>query len=178
MKIASIAAIAISFALSVPCRASSLPPTDSALLPMSAVLDLAAVRTFFPGVTRLAQTGADTTAQGNPSTRSVFYENGNGSKRVTITVDRYDNAAGAASAYAMALKESEAVAGFKSLKVPNLGGRTFAGTVSMKGETHAGLGVLRGNDVVGTTLAGFDAAPATVTSLVSMSRAELALLEP
>ncbi|HEY6487132.1 MAG TPA: hypothetical protein VIX83_12165 [Candidatus Cybelea sp.] len=146
---------------------------------MSAVLDLTAVRSYFPEITRLAQTGADTNAQGDAaSSRSVFYENGGGSKRVTISVDRYGDAAAAASAYASARKKSEEVPNFKALKVPNLGARTFAGTVTMKGETHIGLGVLSGDFVVGATLAGFDASHASASKLVSMSRAEVALLNP
>ncbi|HEY2554261.1 MAG TPA: hypothetical protein VGI15_03345 [Candidatus Cybelea sp.] len=179
MRSATIVTIAILCALCTPCGASSLPSLDSALLPMSAVLDLTAVRSYFSGVTRLAQTGADTTTQGNAtSTRSVFYENGSGSKRVTISVDRYGSAADAASAYAVAQKKSSEVPGFKSIKVPNLGQRTFGGIVTMKGETHIGLGALSGNLVVGATLAGFDTSHATVSNLVSMTRAEVALLKP
>ncbi|HEY4433982.1 MAG TPA: hypothetical protein VGM99_06230 [Candidatus Cybelea sp.] len=179
MKSATIVTIAILCALCTPCGASSLPPIDSTLLPMSAVLDLTAVRTYFPAVTRLAQTGAGTTAQETATpTRSVFYENGSGSKRVTISVDRYGSAADAASAYAVARKKSSEVPGFKSIKVPNLGQRTFAGIVTIKGETHIGLGALSGNFVVGATLAGFDTSSATVSKLVSMSRAEVALLTP
>jgi hypothetical protein len=179
MRRATVVTVAILCALRTPSGASSLPPIDSALLPMSAVLDLAAVRSYFPGVTRLAQTGADTAAQGGAtSTRSIFYENGSGSKRVTIGVDRYGSAADAASAYAVARKKSSEVPGFKSVRVPNLGQRTFAGAVSMKGETHIGLGALSGNLVVEATLTGFDTSHATVLNLVSMTRAELALLEP
>ncbi|HEX4013004.1 MAG TPA: hypothetical protein VHX17_03830 [Candidatus Cybelea sp.] len=178
MKSVSIVAIAILCAICAPCGASSLPPTDSTLLPMSSVLDLGAVRSIFPAVTRMAETGADATAQGSPAaTRSVFYENDGGSKRVTLTVDRYGDAAGAASAFELALKKSK-VPGFKPLKVPNLGARTFGGTVTMKGVTHVGLGVLDGNFVVGATLAGFDASSANVSRFVSLSRAQAALSKP
>lgn len=153
---------------------SSIAPTQPALLPRSAILDLAAVRHFFPQVTRQAQTGRDTTAQGTPNaTRAVFFENLSGSKRVTITVDSYADAGAAGSAYATALEKSK-IPGFKRLKVPNLGDETFAGTVTMGNETHVGIGVLLGNLVVGATLAGFDASKPNVSQLVDMTRAEIA----
>ncbi|HZZ00559.1 MAG TPA: hypothetical protein VFE36_13400, partial [Candidatus Baltobacteraceae bacterium] len=142
---------------------------------MTVVLDLATVRSFFPDVTHLAKSGADTTAQGHPSaTRSALYESADGTKRVTISVDRYGTDSGAAAAYALALQKSEAVSGFTLLKVPQLGQRTFAGTVTQSGETHIGIGVLMGKLVVGTTLAGFNASHSSISRLVSMSRAEIA----
>ncbi len=153
---------------------SSSAPAQQLLLPRNAVLDLAAVGRFFPQVTVEAKTGRDTTAQGNPNaTRAVFFENISGSKRVTITVDAYANTADASSAYATAVEKSK-IPGFKPLEVPNLGDKTFAGTVRMGNETHVGIGVLLGNLVVGATLAGFDASRANVTQLVDMTRAEVA----
>lgn len=155
---------------------SSNAPAQPVLLPRSAVLDLAAVRHFFPQVAHEAQTGRDTTAQGTPNaTRAVFFESGSGSKRVTLTVDSYANAGAASSAYATALKKSK-IPGFKPLKVPNVGDKTFAGTVTVGSETHVGIGVLLGNLVVGATLAGFDSSRANVTQLVEMTRAEIALV--
>ena len=158
------------------CNSTTPPstPAQPQLLPRTVVLDLATVRRFFPQVTHEAETGRDTTAQGNPNaTRAVFFENDSGSKRVTISVDSYVNAAAASSAYATALEKSK-IPGFKPLKVPNLGDKTFAGTVTMGSETHVGIGVLLGNLVVGATLAGFDASPANVGQLVDMTRAEIA----
>lgn len=161
---------------SATCVSASSPPQQT-LLPLKAVLDLAAVNTFFPDITHLAQTGPDRTAQGNPTaTRSVFYETNGGTKRVTITVDRYRDASGASSAYKSALQKSEAVHGFTLLKVPNLGRRTFAGTVAMKGETHVGMGVLSGNMIIGATTARYDRSPSVVSSLVSMTRIQVARL--
>jgi hypothetical protein len=103
----------------------------------------------------------------------VFFENRSGSKRVTITVDSYADAGAASSAYATALEKSK-IPGFKPLKVPNLGDKTFAGTVTIGNETHVGIGVLLGDLIVGATLAGFDASQANVSQLVDMTRAEIA----
>ena len=152
----------------------SSAPAQPGLLPRSVVLDLATVRSFFPQVTHEAETGSDTTAQGNPiATRAVFFENGSGSRRVTITVDSYSGAGTASAAYSMALQKGKMVPGFKPLKVPKLGDKTFAGTVTMGTETHVGIGVLLGNLIVGATLAGFDASHANVSQLVDMTRAEI-----
>jgi hypothetical protein len=168
-------ALGLCAVLAIACNptSSSNAPAQPVLLPRSAVLDLPAVRHFFPQVTHEAQTGRDTTAQGTPNaTRAVFFENGSGSKRVTITVDSYADAGAASSAYATALEKSK-IPGFKPLKVPNLGDKTFAGTVTMGYETHVGIGVLLGNLIVGATLAGFDASQTNVSQLVDMTRAEI-----
>jgi hypothetical protein len=174
---AGFAATVVCVLFTAACAPAAAPASSDApaLLPNSVVLDLSTARRFFPAVTHLAHTGADTTAQGEPAaTRGVFYENASGSKRVTISVDRYGGAAQAASAYATALAKSEEVRGFKLLHGPELAQRTFAGTVTMNGETHVGIGVLSGNLIVGATLAGFDASDATISNLVSMTRAEIA----
>jgi hypothetical protein len=177
MRIAWIAATALTCVVSSASCVSASPPPQQTLLPPDIVLDLAAVNTFFPDITHLAQTGPDKTAQGNPTaTRSVFYETNGGTKRVTISVDRYRDPSAASDAYKRALQKSEAVRGFKLLKVPNLAQRTFAGTVTMNGETHVGMGVLSGNTIVGATTARYDASASLVSSLVSMTRIQVAHL--
>lgn len=181
MKSLRIAATAWALCLVTACSSTQSvpPPTTGALLPQSVCLNLREVRAFFASVTYLAKTGVDTTAQGNPSaTRSVFYENVDGTKRVTLTVDRYRSSADSDSAYATALQKSKVVPGFKALTVPNLGQRTFAGTVTMQRETHVGIGVLQGDLIIGATLAGFDASPAVVSKLVAMTRKQVALASP
>ncbi len=80
--------------------------------------------------------------------RAVFFENGSGSKRPTITVDSYADAGAASSACATAIEKSK-IPGFKPLKVSNLGDKPFAGTVTMGNESHVGIGVLLGNLIVG-----------------------------
>jgi hypothetical protein len=67
---------------------------------------------------------------------------------------------------------SEAVPGFEPISIPPVGQRAFAGTVSMGGETHVGLGALDGKLIAGVTLAGFDATSDNITNLVALARAE------
>jgi len=167
----------IAAVLSVPLAAGGhpFPLTDEfvGLLPRNFVISLSAVNQFFSEITEQSGTGRDETAVGRPiATRAVFFTNGDGSLKVTITVDRYLRKRDAASAYQQALEKSEAVPGFAPISIPDVGKKAFAGTVTMGGETHIGLGALDGNLVVGATLAGFDATPDNVTNLVGLARAE------
>ncbi len=146
---------------------------SGATLPRVVVVPLNTVNLFFPQVTQEASSGDDPTAQGNPTaTLRVIYANSDGSQLVTITVDEYANSDDALSAYQIALQKSEIVAGFTLITVPNLARQTFAGTVTMGGETHVGLGVLDGTLVVGATLAGFIASSDNVGRLVAMASTE------
>lgn len=101
------------------------------------------------------------TAVGNPEdTRAAIYANADSTKLVTVTVDRYATVGDAAAAYREALDKSEAVPGFGPISIRlNVGQQSFAGTVTMGGETHVGLGALDSRLIVGATLAGFDATP-------------------
>ena len=167
----------IAAVLSVPLAASGhpFPLADevAGLLPRNFVISLRAVNQFFSEITEQSGTGRDETAVGRPiATRAVFFTNGDGSLKVTITVDRYLRKRDAASAYQQALEKSEAVPGFAPISIPDVGKKAFAGTVTMGGETHTGLGALDGDLVVGATLAGFDATPDNITNLVGLARAE------
>lgn len=145
------------------------------ILPSNVVLPQTVVNQFFPEVTRTVSTGANSTATGSPkATRSVIYANAAGSKKVTISVDRYGSSSEALSAYKEAVRRSK-IPGMKPLSVPRVGQRAFAGTVTMGGETHVGLGSLDGAIIVGTTLAGYDASPDNVAKLVRLSRNENAV---
>jgi hypothetical protein len=153
---------------------SSATDRDSAfLLPAKVVVSLEVVKRFFPDLTRQASTGRDDTAVGNPkATRKVIYENDDGSKKVTITVDHYRSWRDASTAYGEALQKSEAVPGFKLIRIPQVGQRSFAGTVTMGGETHTGMGVLDGKLIMGLTLAGYDATSKNISNLVVLARVE------
>lgn len=89
-------------------------------------------------------------------------------------MNRYLNKRDAAWAYQQALEKSEAVPGFEPIAIPNIGEKAFAGSVTMGGETHIGLGALDGTLIVGATLAGFNATPDNFTNLVGLARAEAA----
>lgn len=152
---------------------SSATVGSGALLSRNFVVSLSAVNQFFPDITQQASTGRDTTAIGKPrATRAVFFINGDGSEKVTITVDSYRNLAVAESAYQQALEASEAVLGFERISIPTVGQQAFAGTVTMDGETHVGLGALDGKLIVGVTLAGFDATSDNIANLVALARVE------
>src|SRR5437667_9125100 len=82
----SIAAVAT---LSLACETSS-PATSGTTLPRNVIVSLSVVSRLFPDITRETSTGRNLTATGNPkATRMVIYETGDGSKKVTITVDQY-----------------------------------------------------------------------------------------
>jgi len=108
--------------LSVPLATSAqpFPMTNecAALLPRNFVASLRAVNQFFSGITEQSGTGPNETAVGKPiATRAVFFANGDGSLKVTITVDRYLRKRSAASAYREAFEKSAAVPGFEPIGV-------------------------------------------------------------
>jgi hypothetical protein len=152
------------------------PATFGITLARKVVIPLSVVNRFFPEITREASTGRNSNAIGNPkATRIVIYTTGDGSKKVTISVDQYGSSKDAASAYQLAVEKSQSVPGFKPVAVPNLGQQTFAGTVTMGSETHVGLGVLNDTLIVGVTLAGYDATADNIANLVAMARTEIAV---
>ncbi len=120
--------------------------------------------------------GANPTAAGDTTaTRSVEFTNGDGSKKVTVSVDEYANPDDASQGYQQAVERSQAVPGFNSVEVPVLGDQAFAGRVTQDGVTHIGIGVLQGNLVVGATTAGYDANPANIAKLVTLMGAAVAV---
>jgi hypothetical protein len=179
LVVAAIGAVALtacsSSISSVASTPTSAPTSVPGLLPRKVVVSLNAVKRYFPQITVVARSGNDETAVGDPvATASVTFTNDAGTKKVTISVDQYGDSSGASSAYREAVAKSKAVTGFKPLKVPNLGEKTFAGTVTQGSETHVGMGVLTGRLTLGATLAGFTAGAANVDNLVSLARAEVA----
>jgi hypothetical protein len=157
--------------LSLACESSSSPATSGTTLPRNVIVPLSAVSRFFPDITRETSSGRDLTATGNPkATRMVIYETGDGSKKVTLTVDRYGSSRHASSAYRQAVQKSQSVPGFKPVAVPTLGQQTFAGTATAGAETHIGLGALDRKLMVGATLAGYDATPDNIAKLVAVAR--------
>jgi hypothetical protein len=168
LTVLSIAAVG---ALSLACESSSSPGTSVTTLPRNVIVPLSVVSRFFPDITQETSTGRDLTATGNPkATRMVIYESGDGSKKVTITVDQYGSSRHASSAYEQAVQKSQSVPGFKPVPVPTLGQQTFAGTATAGAETHVGLGTLDHKLMVGATLAGYDATADNITKLVAVAR--------
>jgi hypothetical protein len=153
------------------CESFSAPVTSGGTLSRNVIVPLSAVTRLFPDIIREASTGRNATATGNPkATRLVIYESGDGSKKVTITVDQYGSPRDASSAYKQAVQKSQSVPGFKPVRVPRLGQQAFAGTTTMDGETHIGLGTLDHKLIVGATLAGYDATHDNATKLDAVTR--------
>ena len=156
----------------------SFPPSSAAdisggLLPRRFIVSLRLVGQFFPEIVQTESTGRNSTAVGKPEARAAIYSNADGTKLVTVTVDSYATVDGAAAAYREAVAKSEAVPGFGPISIRlNVGQQSFAGTVTMGGETHVGLGALDRQLIVGVTLAGFDATLDDLINLVALARAE------
>jgi len=167
--------IAVSEVLLPTADAQSPSPANASdsILPRKVVVAISTVNRFFPEVTSEASTGRNLTAVANPkATRSVIYANSDRTRKVTITVDHYATASDASSAYQEAVAKSKTVPGFKPVPAENLGQNAFVGTVTQGGETHIGLGALRGTVIVGTTLAGYDLTPENTARLISLTREE------
>ena len=99
--------IAIVGTLSLACESFSAPATSGGTLPRDVIVPLSEVTRLFPDIIREASTGRNATATGNPkATRMVIYESGDGSKKVTITVDQYGSPRDASSAYKEAVQKS------------------------------------------------------------------------
>jgi len=167
--------IAVSEVLLPTADAQSPSPANASdsILPRKVVVAISTVNRFFPEVTSEASTGRNLTAVANPkATRSVIYANSDRTRKVTITVDDYATPSDASSAYQEAVAKSKTVPGFKPVPAENLGQNAFLGTVTQGGETHIGLGALRGTLIVGATLAGYDLTPENTASLISLTHEE------
>ena len=153
---------------------SATDDTSGRLLPRNFVVTLRLVSQFFPEIVQQSGTGRDSTAVGNPeATRAVFFTNGDGSKLVTVTVDRYRTSNDAADAYQEAVDRSRRAPGFRPIPLQlNVGQEAFAGTATVGDEIHVGLGAVDGTLIVGATLAGFNATPDNLVNLVGLARAE------
>jgi hypothetical protein len=143
------------------------------LLPRALIVGVPGVRALFPRITKFASTGPDASAVGNPiATRQVIYQNAKGQK-VTLSVDVYPNHQSALSAFGAAKEQSDAVPGFSPLPSPKVGQESFAGTVTQDGETHVGIGVLNGREVISTTTAGFPSDTETIDNVTTLTRLQV-----
>lgn len=164
---ACLVAVFVTLMIGAGCGGSADP-----LLPSSYVVPLSTVSQYFTSITQNENAMEDSTAQGSPNaTIAVFFLNGDNTQKVTITVDRYSNAAAAAIWYQAAVQKSM-IPGFTPITIPTIGQQSFAGTVSQNGETHVGLGAQDGIFVFGVTLAGFEATQDNINNLVSLAQAE------
>ena len=143
------------------------------LLPVKMMVSLKVAQQFFPSVTRELNAGANPTAVGNPkATRMVIYGTNDGSKKIILSVDDYENPSEAWLAYQQAVKRTD-LPEFTSIAVSNVGQQVVAGTVTKGTETHTEVTTQDGALVVGATLAGFDATTEEIGKLVELTREEL-----
>jgi hypothetical protein len=144
------------------------------MLPRAAIVDLEVVKQHFPDITKEAETGPNATMIGTPNaTRAVVFMSDDGSKKVTLSVDRYVNPQDAASAFQQAVKGSEAAPGFKLAAAPRLGQQAFAGTSQVGAEMHFGLGARDGSLIVAATFAGLPVTTANSNQLIALAGLEL-----
>ena len=146
----SVAAIAI---LSLAACGDAGPPAQ--LLPRDTVVPVSAVTKYFPDVTKESSTGPNETSVGKPiASRSVVFASADGKKKVTLSVDQYASASGAAAAFQTAVQGSKAAPGFNPAAAPDLGQEAFAGTSQVGAEMHFGLGARDGALIMSATHAG------------------------
>ena len=137
------------------------------------VVSLKEAQQFFPTVTRELNSGANPTAVGKPTaSRMVIYGTNDGSKKVILSVDDYENPSEAWLAYQQAVKRSE-LPEFTSIAVSNVGQQVVAGTVTKGTETHTEVTTQDGALLVGASLTGFDATTEEIGKLVELTRDEL-----
>lgn len=178
LSVAAVGALALSACGGSTSSSSSTTTSSSvpgATLPRNVVVPLAVVSRSFPDLTREASTGPNSGAVGNPAgTRAVVYANGDGSKKVTLSVDQYGSPTDASSAYQQAVQGSQSAPGAGPAPAPNLGQKAFAGTSQVGTEIHFGLGTVDGRLIVAATYAGYPVTPDNSAKLVVVGGQELA----
>jgi hypothetical protein len=100
----------------------------------------------------------------------VIFTNGDGTKKVTLSVDLYASAGDSSSAFEKAVKLNEAAPGYKPAPAPKLGEQAFAGTSQVGEEMHFGLGAREGKLIMSATYAGFAVTPENSNNLTTLGR--------
>jgi hypothetical protein len=173
-RLVVLSAAAIALLSLAACGDASAP--SAPLLPRDAMVPVSVVTKFFPDVTKEASTGPNETSVGKPvASRSVVFLSADGKNKVTLSIDQYESASDAASAYQTAVQGSKDAPGFKPAATPNLGEEAFAGTSHVGAEMHFGLGARDGRLIVSATHAGdIPVTPDNSNNLISLGGAELA----
>ncbi len=172
-RLVVLSAAAIALLSLAACGDASAP--SAPLLPRDAMVPVSVVTKFFPDVTKEASTGPNETSVGKPvASRSVVFLSADGKKKVTLSIDQYESASDAASAYQTAVQGSKDAPGFKPAATPNLGEEAFAGTSQVGAEMHFGLGARDGRLIVSATHAGdIPVTPDNSNNLISLGGEEL-----
>jgi hypothetical protein len=99
----------------------------------------------------------------------VTFATADGAHRVVLSVDRYESADDASTAFQDAFRASQEVPGVTAEAVADLGEAALIGVVTQGDETHVGGGALFGDLIVNATLQayeGTDANKAIVAELI------------
>ena len=176
-SIAVVAAISLAACGGSSSTTSSTGSTTGAsgsTLPLNVIVPLSVVHRYFPEITQQSSTGPNASAIGKPTgTRQAIYANGDGSKKITLSVDQYASASDASSGYRQAVQGSQSAPGAKPAPPPSdLGQQAFAGTSQVGTEMHFGLGVLDGQLIVAATYADFPVTPDNSANLVALTGME------
>jgi hypothetical protein len=149
---------------------ASAAPAGAAVLPRDIILPMSAVQEVVPDITTETATGENATAVGNPTAnRAVTFATADGAHRVVLSVDRYESADDASTAFQDAFRASQEVPGVTAEAVADLGEAALIGVVTQGDETHVGGGALFGDLIVNATLQayeGTDANKAIVAELI------------
>jgi hypothetical protein len=136
---------------------------------------LSSVQQYFPEVTRQESTGPNSTSSGKPeASRQVIYSNGDSSKKVTVSVDKYASDQAASSAFQDAINKSEKVTGFAALPAPDIGQKASAGIVTQGTESHVGVGSVSGPLIIQATIAGYEPSPQNISNIEAVTKSEVA----
>jgi len=168
-----VAALSLSMYAQDQSTGEATTASSDSTLNRSVLVPLKTVKQLFPDITHIDASGANFSAAGTPvATRVAIYATRDGSRKVTLSVDEYQNAGDALSAYQVAFKKSQSPE-FAPIAISNVGENVFAGTVTQGSDTHVTIGALDGILIVGATMSGFDATTENIASLSDLARKEV-----
>ncbi len=151
------------------------PPAAARMLPRETIVLVSTVTRHFPDVTEEVAAGPNETSVGNATgSISVVFTDGDGTMKVTLSVDEYASTEDAKAAFLTAVRASEAAPGFRLSGAPKLGQDAFAGSSQVGAEMHYGLGARDGRLIVSATHAGdIPVTPANAGSMIDLAGAVL-----
>jgi hypothetical protein len=136
-------------------------------------VSLSVVKEFFPGISRYTF-ATRSTAFGKPvATRLADYTSGDGSQKVSLTVDQYVNPGEALVAYQEAAQKSQADES-NPIAISNVGQQVFAYTAAQAKGAHVSITALDGPLIVGATLTGYEATTDNIAKLGDLTRKQVA----
>lgn len=173
--------VILSGALSMHVYAQEQPSNDTSggsasdvVLSRNMLISIKIVKQFFPAIDRLESSEGNASPAGKPSaTRTAVYTSKDASKKLILSVDRYEGFGEALTAYQQTVKRIQ-VPELTPIALSNVGQDVFGGIVTQGSDTHITINTLDGDLLVGATLAGFDASTDTIAKLADLTRKELA----